>query len=92
MERTSIPIPPTTRDRLIGTFAIPGLGSFAITGEGDGLAISLKEGASEPLYASGPNTFFILSSNLVLQVNSGATPVSGRLVTGPFNVSFQKES
>lgn len=92
LERTSIPFPPATRDRLVGTYAIPGLGSFAITGAGDGLALSLKEGASEPLYASGPDTYFILSSDMVLHVNGSASPISGRLTTGPFNVTFRKES
>ena len=92
VERTSIPIAPAARERLIGTYAIPGLGSFSITGDGDGLALSLKEGTSEPLYASAPNAYFILSTNLILTVTDGAKPVSGRIVTGPFNVAFRNES
>ena len=92
IERASVPIPAATRSRLIGNYAIPGLGSFSITGEGSGLALSLKEGVSEPLYASGPNTYFILSTDMVLHVNGSVPEVSGRLVTGPFDVPFARES
>ena len=91
IERTSMPIALSTRDRLVGTYAIPGLGEFTITREGSGLALSLKEGSSEPLYASGPDSYFILSTDMVLHVTNGATPVSGRLVTGPFDVPFRKQ-
>lgn len=92
IERASVPISAATRARLIGNYAIPGLGSFSITGEGSGLALSLKEGVSEPLYASAPNTFFILSTDMLLHVNSNEIRVSGRIVTGPFDVPFAKEA
>ena len=91
IERTSVPIPAETRARLIGNYAIPGLGSFSITREGSGLALSLKEGVNEPLYASAPDTYFILSTDIVLHVNSSGPKVSGRLVTGPFDVPFARE-
>ncbi len=92
IERASVPIPAATRARLIGNYAIPGLGSFSITGEGSGLALSLKEGVSEPLYASSPDTYFILSTDMVLHVNTSDPKVSGRIVTGPFDVPFAKEA
>ncbi len=92
IERTSVPIPAATRAQLIGNYAIPDLGSFSITSDGSGLAISLKEGVSEPLYASAPDTYFILSTDLVLHVNSREPKVTGRLVTGPFNVPFAREA
>ena len=92
VERTSIAIPPATRDRMIGTYAIPDLGTFDITGDGTGLAVSLKEGTSEPLYASGPDTFFVLSTNMVLHVDKDAATVSGRIVSGSFDVPFRKTS
>jgi len=92
IQRTSVPIPAATRARLIGNYAIPGLGSFSITGEGSGLALSLKEGVSEPLYASAPDTYFILSTDMVLHVNSSEPKVSGRIVTGPFDVPFAREA
>lgn len=91
IKRTSVSIAPATRDRLVGTYAIPGLGTFAIVRAGSGLALSLKEGASEPLYASGPDSYFILSSDMLLHVANGVAPVSGRLVTGPFDVTFAKQ-
>lgn len=92
IKRASVPIPAATRARLIGHYAIPGLGSFSITGEGAGLALSLKEGVSEPLYASAADTYFILSTDMVLHVNGSKPKVSGRIVTGPFDVSFVKEA
>jgi CubicO group peptidase (beta-lactamase class C family) len=92
IERASVPIPAATRAQLIGNYAIPGLGSFSITSDGFGLAISLKEGISEPLYASAPDTYFILSSDLVMHVNSREPEVTGRIVTGPFNVPFAREA
>ncbi len=92
VERKSIPIPPATRERMIGTYAIPDLGAFTITGDGSGLSVSLKEGASEPLYASGPDTFFVLSTDMVLHVVRAAATVSGHLVSGSFDVPFRKTS
>ena len=91
IERASVPIFAATRARLIGNYAIPGLGSFAITGSGPGLAVSLKEGVSEPLYASSPDSYFILSSDMVFHVNTSGRDVSGRIVTGPFDLAFKKE-
>jgi CubicO group peptidase (beta-lactamase class C family) len=92
IERASVPIPAAKRARLIGNYAIPGLGSFSITGEGAGLALSLKEGVSEPLYASAPDTYFILSTDIVLHVSSSEPKITGRLVTGPFDVPFAREA
>ncbi len=92
IERTSVPIPAATRAQLIGNYAIPDLGSFSITSDGQGLAISLKEGVSEPLYASGPDTYFILSSDLVLHVNNHEPKITGRLLTGAFDVPFAREA
>ncbi len=92
IERASVPIPTATRARLIGNYAIPGLGSFSIAEEGAGLALFLKEGVSEPLYASAPYTYFILSTDIVLRVNGSESTVSGRLVTGPFDLPFAKEA
>jgi len=91
IERANVPIPAGTRAKLIGDYAIPGLGSFSINEDGSGLAMSLKEGVSEPLYASAPDTYFILSMDLVVHVNSSEPTVSGRIVTGPFDVPFAKE-
>lgn len=92
IERASVPIPAAARARLIGSYAIPGLGSFSIAGKGSGLVVSLKEGISEPLYASAPDTYFILSADLVLHVNGNKPQVSGRIVTGPFDVPFAREA
>lgn len=92
IERASVPIPPAVRARIVGNYAIPGLGSFSITQERSGLALSLKEGVSEPLYASAPDTYFILSTDMVLHVNSSDPKVIGRIVTGPFDVPFAKEA
>lgn len=92
IERASVPISAGTRARLIGSYAIPGLGSFSITEAGSGLALSLKEGVSEPLYASSPDTFFILSTDLLLHLDSSAAKVSGRIVSGPFDLPFTAEA
>ncbi|HIV77591.1 MAG TPA: beta-lactamase family protein [Candidatus Sphingomonas excrementigallinarum] len=90
--RRSAPIDVATRKRLTGTYTVPGLGSFSILAQGTGLALSLKEGASEPLYASTGNSYFILSSDLVLHLDRNGPDVRGRIVTGPFDVPFQKDA
>lgn len=78
--------------RLIGTYTVSDIGSFSITANGSGLAISLKEGVSEPLYASAPDTYFILSNDLVLRVKSREPEVLGRLVMGSFDWPFARET
>lgn len=90
--RRSLPISPAMQRRLTGTYAVPGLGSFSILAQGTGLSLSLKEGASEPLYAASADSYFILSSDLVLHLSPDDPGVSGHIVTGPFNVPFQKEA
>jgi len=88
--RTSVPLSPAVRDRMPGTYAIPGLGTFTITRARDGLAISLKDGTSEPLYASGPNSFFVQSTDLVMRVTPGSDPIAGRILNGPFDLAFER--
>ncbi|NIJ31091.1 CubicO group peptidase (beta-lactamase class C family) [Sphingomonas insulae] len=91
IKRASVPIPGDIRARLIGTYVVSDLGSFSITAIGSGLAISLKEGVSEPLYASAPDSYFILSTDLVLRM--GREPkVTGRLVMGSFDWPFTRET
>lgn len=92
IERASIPIPAATRAQLIGDYAIPELGSFSITGDGSGLAISLKEGVSEPLYASAPDTYFILSTDLLLRVGRREPKITGQFVMGSFEWPFAKDT
>lgn len=92
IERASIPIPTDIRARLIGTYAVSDLGTFSITADGSGLAISLKEGVSEPLFASAPDTYFVLSTDLVLRVNNREPKVTGRLVMGSFDWPFARET
>jgi len=60
VKRASVPIPADIRARVIGTYAVSGLGFFSVTPNGPSLAISLKEGVSEPLYASAPDSNFVL--------------------------------
>ncbi len=90
--RRSVPIPEATAARMVGNYAIPELGSFSILRQGAGLALSMKDGVSEPLYALSPDTYFILSSDLVLRIDRAAPDVAGRVVTGPFDVPFAREA
>lgn len=92
IERASVPISADIRARLIGTYAVSDLGSFSITANGSGLAISLKEGVSEPLYASAPDTYFILSNDVVLRMSSREPKVTGRLIMGSFDWPFAEET
>lgn len=92
IERASVPIPADTRARLVGTYAVSDLGSFSITANGTGLAISPKEGVSEPLYALAPGSYFVLSTDLVLRVNSREPNVTGRLIMGSFDWPFARET
>ena len=91
IERASIPIPAAARAKLIGDYAIPELGSFSITADGSGLAISLREGVSEPLYALASDTYFVLSTDLLLHVSSHEPKVTGRFVMGTFEWPFARE-
>jgi len=70
IRRRSVPSPPATLARMVGTYAIPDLGTFTIARSGNGLALSLKEGASEPLYAASSDSFFILSADLTLRLDA----------------------
>ncbi|WP_294322354.1 serine hydrolase domain-containing protein [uncultured Sphingomonas sp.] len=90
--RRSLPIPEATAARMVGNYAIPQLGSFSILRQGAGLALSMKEGVSEPLYAMSSDTYFILSNDLVLRIDRAASDVAGRIVTGPFDVPFAREA
>jgi hypothetical protein len=92
IERESVPIAASTIARLIGTYIVPGLGDFSITADGSGLTISLKEGVSEPLHASAPDTFFVLSNDLVLRVHSSQPDITGRLVMGSFDWPFARKA
>jgi len=90
--RASVPTPADVRARLIGTYAVPGLGSFSIAANGSALSISLKEDVSEPLYASGLDSYFVLSTDLVLRVDSRGPEVTGRLIMGSFDWPFAREA
>jgi hypothetical protein len=92
IERASVPIPADIRARLIGTYTVSDLGSFSITANGPGLAISLKEGVSELLYASAPDSYFVLSTDLVLRVNGLESKDIGRLIMGSFDWPFARET
>lgn len=89
--RASIPISATKRARPAGTYAIPGIGTFSIGGATDGLIPSLQDGANEALYAAGADRFFILSTDLIVQIDPGTIPITGRIVTGPFDIAFRKQ-
>ena len=69
---------------------MPNLGSFAIIANGTGLSLSLKEGVSEPLYAATANTYFVLSQDLVIRVNDDGKTVTGRIISGPFDLPITK--
>ena len=92
IERASVPIPADIRARLIGTYTVSDLGSFSITANGPGLAISLKEGVSELLYASAPDSYFVLSTDLVLRVKGLESKDIGRLIMGSFDWPFARET
>ncbi len=42
--------------------------------------------------ASGPEPYFILSSDLVLHTNSHDPKVTGRIVTGSFDMPFASDA
>ena len=75
---------------MIGTYAIAGLGTFAIGSDAEGLTLSLREGSSERLYAASATEFFVLSQDARLLVTPGAGPISGRVVSGAFDLAFTR--
>ena len=91
IERASAPIAAGIRARLVGKYVVPGLGDFSITAEESGLAVWLKEGVSESLYASSPDTWFVLSNDLVLHLDDSGPEITGRLVMGSFDWPFARE-
>ncbi len=92
IERASAPVPADALARLVGKYVVPGLGDFSITAEGSGLAVWLKEGVSEPLHASSPDTWFVLSNDLVLHIDDSRPEITGRLVMGSFDWPFAREA
>ncbi len=87
--RRSVAMPRASARRLVGTYEIPQLGEFAVLADRDGLALSLKDGVSERLYAASASEFFVLSQDLVLKIEPGSEPIAGRIVSGPFDLPFK---
>jgi CubicO group peptidase (beta-lactamase class C family) len=87
VERQHVALTPAQSGALAGKYAIKGLGDFDITWDKGTLLFWLKKGQSEPLYAASPGSLFVLSQELNLTFD---TPDTGRLVTGPFDVRFER--
>lgn len=88
--RRAVPLMPAESDRMVGTYAIPGLGTFSIGRDAEGLTLSLREGSSERLYAASATEFFVLSQDARLLVAPGSGPIQGRVVSGAFDLAFTR--
>ena len=88
--RRAVTLSPAERDRMVGTYAIAGLGTFAIGRDADGLTLSLREGSTESLYAASATEFFVLSQDARLLVTPGSAPIAGRVVAGAFDLAFTR--
>lgn len=73
---------------LPGSYTAKGLGDFTIARAGDGLSLSLGGGASEPLYASAGNTWFITSRDMEWTFDSNYN--TGKAVAGTFSTAFER--
>ncbi|MES2451979.1 MAG: serine hydrolase domain-containing protein [Pseudomonadota bacterium] len=90
VERPSIEVAPAKAMELAGVYEVANLGDFTIIAKPAGLAISLKDGVSEPLYAMSDGRYFILSQDMVFSIDISNATTVGRLISGPFDVPFRK--
>jgi CubicO group peptidase (beta-lactamase class C family) len=86
--RKAVALMPARRDALAGRYAIAGLGDFKIAVRGGQLMFSIRGDSFEPLYAASPTVFFVTSRKLELRMDE--TGNGGRLVSGPYDVNFER--
>lgn len=86
-EKRGVEITPAMLQTLPGKYTVGSAGDFSITRQGNGLAVELQEGQSEPLYAGPGDTFFVLSQDIEVRFEGAG---KGRVVATGFDMPFTR--
>lgn len=86
--RKAVPLDAARRAALPGRYVTREIGDFTIEERGGQLMIALRAGQFEPLYAESPDVLFVLSRDADLRMAPDGK--SGRLVSGAFDIAFQR--
>lgn len=86
--RKAVALDTARRAALPGRYVTREIGDFTIEERGGQLMIALRAGQFEPLYAESPDVLFVLSRDADLRM--AADGKSGRLVSGAFDIAFQR--
>ncbi|MEW6021454.1 MAG: serine hydrolase domain-containing protein [Pseudomonadota bacterium] len=86
--RKAVPLDAARRAALPGRYVTREIGDFTIEERGGQLMIALRAGQFEPLYAESPEVLFVLSRDADLRMAPDGK--SGRLVSGAFDIAFQR--
>ena len=84
--RKAVALNAAAQEKLAGRYDIKGLGDFRIARKEGRLMVALRDDSWEPLYAASPTRLFVLSRELDLHMEGDG----GRLVSGSFDVRFQR--
>ncbi len=86
--RKAVPLDAARRAALPGRYATREIGDFTIEERDGQLMLALRAGQYEPLYAESPEVLFVLSRDADLRMAPDGK--SGRLVSGAFDIAFQR--
>lgn len=86
--RKAVALDAARRAALPGRYVTREIGDFTIEERDGQLVIALRAGQVEPLYAESQDVLFVLSRDADLRMAPDAK--SGRLVSGDFDIAFQR--
>jgi CubicO group peptidase (beta-lactamase class C family) len=86
--RKAVEIDADRRAALPGRYITREIGDFFIQERGGKLMLALRGGRYEPLYAESPTLMFVLSRDAELHFAPDAN--SGRIVSGSFDIAFER--
>ena len=85
--REAVPLAPEMRKAYLGRYESPALGSFEIAEREGKLALSMKGGPFETLYAESDKVLFMLERDAELRFEDGN---NGKILAGPLNTSYKR--
>lgn len=90
VERSVVEVGAKAVESLTGTYNVKQLGDFKIGSEGGKLTLWLRPGQGQTLYAQSPTVYFVLDQELELRFDQAGNYKSGRVVSGSFDVKFDR--
>jgi len=90
VERSFVEVDAKAIKALTGTYNVKQLGDFKIGSEGGKLTLWLRPGQGQTLYAQSPTVYFVLDQELELRFDQAGNYKSGRVVSGAFDVKFNR--